>query len=174
VQELRRLAESTRALAAAASPGAAIDLLSQQLAAWYPACESAIALYHEDSDNSNIVHTSGPSASLAIEQNTGEVRGASAGISGPNGSVLEGSLVILGRRHGLVAIVSAERRFTARDVDVLDIVLSATANALANLLAGTRPAAGLPGTSRSTQYPQLCVPWRPTAASVTPIGHWRV
>ncbi len=154
MQELRRLAESTRALAAAASPGAAIDLLSQQLAAWYPACESAIALYHEDSDNSNIVHTSGPSASLAIEQNTGEVRGASAGISGPNGSVLEGSLVILGRRHGLVAIVSAERRFTARDVDVLDIVLSATANALANL--------GRHQTSRGTTW-NLTVDAVPTA-----------
>ena len=133
MQELRRLAESTRALAAAASPAAVIDLLWQQLAGWYPACESAVALYQEDSANSDIIHTSGPRASQAIEQNTGNIRGASAGISGPQGTVLEGSLVVLGRRHGLVAIVSTGRRFTPHDVDVLDMMLSATANTLANL-----------------------------------------
>jgi two-component system NtrC family sensor kinase len=133
VQELRRLAESTRALAAAASPAAVIDLLWQQLAGWYPACEGAVALYQEDSANSDIIHTSGPRASQAIEQNTGNIRGASAGISGPQGTVLEGSLVVLGRRHGLVAIVSTGRRFTPHDVDVLDMMLSATANTLANL-----------------------------------------
>ncbi len=133
MQELRRLAESTRSLAAAASPDAAIDLLWQQLAAWYPACESAIALYQEDSAHFKLVHTSGPSASRAIEENTGNIRDATVGISGPSGTVLEGSLMVLGRRYGLVVIVSTGSRFTPHDVDVLEIVLSATTNALANL-----------------------------------------
>ena len=133
MQELRRLAESTRALAAAASPAAVIDLLWQQLERWYPACERAIALYQKDSAGPDIIHTSGPGASHSIEQNTAGARGPSAGTSGPQGTVLEGSLVVLGRRHALVALVSPGPRFTAHDVDVLEIVLSATANALANL-----------------------------------------
>jgi len=132
-QELRRLAESTRALAAAASPDAVIDLLWQQLASWYPTCECALALYPEDSGNPKVIHTSGSGASHAIEQNTRESGGASAAISEPQGTVLDGSLLVLGRRHGLVAVVSAGPRFTPHDIDVLDIVLSAAANALANL-----------------------------------------
>ncbi len=133
VQELRRIAEFSRAVAAAAAPAAVIDLLWQQLAGWYPTCERAIALYQEDSADPEIIHTSGPGASLAIEQNTGGIRGAATGISGPQGTVLEGSLVVLGRRHGLVAVASSGPRFTPHDVDVLDILLTATVNALANL-----------------------------------------
>ncbi|MEE8060582.1 MAG: ATP-binding protein [Gemmatimonadales bacterium] len=132
-QELRRLAEFSRAVAAAAAPAAVIDLLWQQLTGWYPAFACAIALYQEDSADREIIHTSGPGASRAIEQNTGEVRGAAAGISGSQGTVLEGSLVVLGRRYGLVAVASSGPRFTPHDIDVLDILLSATANALANL-----------------------------------------
>jgi len=133
-QELRRLAESTRALAAAASPAAVIDLLWQQLAAWYPECERALALYQEDSANSEIIHTSGPGASHALAQNTGESPDTAAGISGPQGTTLEGTLMVLGRRHGLVAVVSSGPRFTPHDVDVLDMVLNATSNSLANLV----------------------------------------
>ncbi len=133
VQELRRIAEFSRAVAAAAAPAAVIDLLWQQLAGWYPTCERAIARYQEDSADPEIIHTSGPSASRAIEQNTGGIPGATAGISGPQGAVLEGSLVVLGRRRGLVAVASPGTRFTPYDVDVLDILLNATVNALANL-----------------------------------------
>lgn len=133
VQELRRLAESTRAVAGAASATAAIDLLWQQLGGWYPTCQRAIALYQEDSGNPEIIHTSDPGASRAIEQYTGEIQGAAAGITGPQGTVLEGALIVLGRRHGIVVVVSPGPRFTPRDVDVLDILLVAAATALANL-----------------------------------------
>ena len=66
-QELRRLAEFSRAVAAAAAPAAVIDLLWQQLTGWYPAFACAIALYQEDSADRKIIHTSGPGASRAIE-----------------------------------------------------------------------------------------------------------